>query len=218
LAGEKYLTGTKAELERKIKEGGSDEALRKQFEETKQALDALKQKEAKFADYEANDYKTKYEETSQKMTAMERKVAFSNVKPAFPETVNVYEAKAKWSEFEKRITDKYEIKISDDGESIAVEKANEYKIVKLSELVKTDKEITELTKAREAKGLGSNPKVNEKVEGVPFEVPVNATSEERNKAIKDYLTGNLKLSITSQEYSSKFAELNRKLLEKNPKT
>lgn len=217
VAGEKYLTGTKAELEKKMKEFSGDATLKAELDQVKAKLDELKQKEAKFADWEQNDYKTKFEETSQKMTAMERKVAFANIKPAFPETVNPYEARAKWGEFEKRITDKYEIRISEDGEAMAVDKTNEYKVVKLSDLLKADKEITELVKAREVKGLGSGAKGNEKIEGVPFEVPVNATPEERTKAIKDYLTNELKLSITSSEYASKFAEFNRKLLEKNPK-
>ena len=148
---------------------------------------------------------------------MELRVAFSNVKPSFPDTVNQYEAKAKWDEFQRNITTTYNIKLNEDGEAIAVDKTNEYKIVKLAELVKTDKTISELAKGRAATGLGSGQKQNTKVEGVPFEVPENATSEERTKSIKEYLTGTLNLAITSQEYAKKFAEYNAKLLEKTPK-
>jgi hypothetical protein len=216
-AGEKYLTGTKAELERKIAEGSTDVTLKTELERVKGELDGLKKKEAQFADWEENDYKGKYEQSSQAMTAMERKVAFSNIRPAFPESVNPYEAKAKWKEFEDKTIERYEIKISDDGEAVAVDKTNEYKIVKLSELLKADKDITELIKGREAKGLGSGTKQNVKIDGVPFDVPENATSEDRNKAIKEYLTGTLQFAITSPEYSKKFAEFNLKLLEKNPK-
>lgn len=224
LAGENYFKGTKSALEqkerdldKKLKEGGGDAALKAELETVKSNLDTLKQKEAQFADWEKNDYKGKYEETTQKMTQMELRVAFSNVKPSFPDTVNQYEAKAKWDEFQRNITTTYNIKLNEDGEAIAVDKTNEYKIVKLAELVKTDKTISELAKGRAATGLGSGQKQNTKVEGVPFEVPENATSEERTKSIKEYLTGTLNLAITSQEYAKKFAEYNAKLLEKTPK-
>ena len=205
------------ELDRKLKEGGGDSALKAELEQVKTNLDTLKQKEAQFADWEKNDYKGKYEETTQKMTQMELRVAFSNVKPAFPDTVNQYESAAKWKEFQDTITTAYNIKLNEDGEAIAVDKTNEYKIVKLADLVKNDKTISELTKGRAQTGLGSQGKQNTKVEGVPFEVPENATSEERSKAIKEYLTGTLTLAITSKEYATKFAEYNSKLLEKTPK-
>lgn len=220
----KYFDDTKIslqkkeqELDRKLKEGGGDSALKAELEQVKQNLDTLKQKEAQFADWEKNDYKGKYEETTQKMTQMELRVAFSNVKPSFPDTVNQYESAAKWKEFQDAITTAYNIKLNEDGEAIAVDKTNEYKIVKLADLVKNDKTISELTKGRNQTGLGSQGKQNTKVEGVPFEVPENATSEERSKAIKEYLTGTLTLAITSKEYSTKFAEYNAKLLEKTPK-
>jgi hypothetical protein len=224
LAGENYFKGTKSALEqkerdldRKLKEGGGDAALKTELEKVKNDLDILKQKEAQFADWEKNDYKGKYEETTQKMTQMELRVAFSNVKPSFPDTVNQYEAKAKWDEFQKNVTTTYNIKLNDEGEAIAVDKTNEYKIVKLADLVKTDKTISELAKGRAATGLGSGQKQNTTVEGVPFQVPENATSEERSKAIKEYLTGTLNLAVTSQDYAKKFAEYNAKLLEKTPK-
>jgi hypothetical protein len=220
----KYFDDTKIslqrkeqELDRKLKEGGGDSALKAELEQVKQNLDTLKQKEAQFADWEKNDYKGKYEETTQKMSQMELRVAFSNVKPSFPDTVNQYEAKAKWDEFQKNVITTHNIKLNEENEAIAVDKTNEYKIVKLADLVKTDKTISELAKGRAATGLGSGQKQNTTVEGVPFEVPENATSEERTKSIKEYLTGTLNLAVTSQEYAKKFAEYNSKLLEKTPK-
>lgn len=219
----KYFDDTKIslqkkeqELDRKLKEGGGDSALKAELEQVKTSLDTFKQKEAQFADWEKNDYKGKYEETTQKMTQMELRVAFSNVKPAFPDTVNQYESAAKWKEFQDSITTAYNIKLNEDGEAIAVDKSNEYKIVKLADLVKNDKTISELTKGRAATGLGSGQKQNTKVEGIPFEVPENATPEERTKAIREYLS-NAGILVTSTEYAKRFAEYNAKLLEKTPK-
>lgn len=223
-ASENYFKGQKAtlqqkeaELEKKIKDGGGDATLKAQLEKVNVELDNLKKKEAQFADYEKNDYKGKLLETEQKMTAMELKVAFASIKPTFPDTVNQYEAKAKWKEFQDSVIKTHNIKLNDEGEPIAIDKTNEYKIVKLSDLVLSDKIISELTKGRQQTGLGSQEKKNIKVEGVPFEIPDKATSEERNKAIKEYLTGTLQLAVTSQEYAKKFAEFNSKLLEKTPK-
>jgi hypothetical protein len=223
-ASENYFKGQKsalqqkeADLEKKIKEGGGDPALKAQLEKVSKELDLLKQKEAQFADYEKNDYKGKLAETEQKMTAMELRVAFANVKPSFPDTVNQYEAKAKWKEFQDSVLKTHNIKLNDEGDPVAIDKTNEYKITKLSDLVANDKTISELTKGRQQTGIGSSAKQNIKVEGVPFEIPDKATSEERNKAIKEYLTGTLQLAVTSQEYAKKFAEFNSKLLEKTPK-
>lgn len=223
-ASENYFKGQKSalqqkeqELEKKIKEGGGDPILKAQLEKVNGELDVLKQKEAKFADYEASDYKGKLTETEQKMTAMELKVAFANVKPSFPDTVNQYEAKAKWKEFQDSIIAAYNIKLNDEGEAMAIDKTNEYKVMKLSDLVMNDKNISELSKGRQVTGLGSGTKQNIKVDGVPFELPENATPEERNKAIKEYLTTTLQLAATSKEYATKYSEFNTKLLEKTPK-
>jgi len=223
-ASENYFKGQKSalqqkelELEKKIKEGGGDPVLKGQLEKVSGELDLLKQKEAKFSDYETNDYKSKLEATQQQMTAMELKVAFANVKPAFPDTINQYEAKAKWKDFQDVITAAYNIKLNDEGEAMAIDKTNEYKVVKLSDLVTNDKNISELAKGRQAVGLGSGSKPNIKVDGVPFEIPDNATPEERNKAIKEYLTVTLQLAATSKEYATKYSEFNTKLLEKTPK-
>jgi hypothetical protein len=218
-AGEKFFEGTKntlitkeKELEEKIKNSKGDEVLKQELKETKEKLDGLKQKEALFSEYEKEDYKTKYQEANEKLSNQTKDIAFNSIKPTFPDTVNAYEAKGKWKEFIKDTLNKYSIK--KDGEDwIAVDKENEYKIVKLDSLVKEDEQIQELLKGREQKGLGSKGK-KITIEGVPFEVPATATPPERQKAIKDYLAS-LNILHTSAEYSKKFAELNTKILQKN---
>lgn len=218
-AGEKYFEGTKntlttkqAELEEKLKNTKGDEVLKQELLETKTKLDELKQKEALFAEYEKEDYKGKWKEASEQLNNQTKDIAFNSVKPAFPDTVNAYEAKGKWKEFINDTLNKYNIK--KDGENwIAVDKENEYKITKLDDLVKANEQLQELAKGRVQTGLNSKSK-KVSIEGVPFEVPENATPKERQKAIKEYLASQ-NISNTSAEYSKQFADLNTKILQKN---
>jgi hypothetical protein len=223
VAAESYVKGSKAaletkelELETKLKNNKGDEVLKQQLQETKGKLDILLQKEAQFSEWEKEDYKGKYEQANQKLSEFKLNIAFQEVKPNFPDSVNEYEAKGRWNEFKTDILKKYNIEIGEDNEPIAIDKENQYKIFKLKELVLQNKEISELAKGREAKGLGSDPKTAISIEGVPFKVPENATAKERQASIKEYLTGTLKLSVTSSEYAKQFADLNKKILEKKP--
>jgi len=63
-------------------------------------------------------------------------------------------------------------------------------------------------------GLGGQHKNEIEIEGVPFKVPEGATPADRQKAIKEYLLTVEKLTITSQEYAKRYAELNQKILQK----
>jgi len=216
LASENFFKGQKSTFERKEKElndklknSGHNDTLVAELDEVKGQLDKLKEKEAQFAEWEENDYKGKYESISQEHENMKREVAFNKVKPSFPENVNKYEADFKWNQFQKDVQDKYNIKIV-DGEAIAIDKENEYKQVKLADLVKKDENLTALTKGTQSKGFGSKPK-GVKIEGVPFDVPEEATSKERTALIKEYLSSK-GLSPTGREYAKQFAELNQKIL------
>ena len=140
---------------------------------------------------------------------MKMEVAFGKIKPIFPESVNKYEADYKWSQFQKDILDKYDIKIV-DGEAIGIDKENEYKQVKLADLVKKDENLIALTKGAQSKGFGSKPK-GVKIEGVPFEVPEGSTSKDVQILIKDYLASQGK-SITHKDYPKDFSDLNSKIL------
>jgi hypothetical protein len=210
LGKEKSLLKNKEkELNDKLKNSGHNDTLVAELDEVKGQLDKLKEKEAQFAEWEENDYKGKYESISQEHENMKREVAFNKVKPSFPENVNKYEADFKWNQFQKDVQDKYNIKIV-DGEAIAIDKENEYKQVKLADLVKKDENLTALTKGTQSKGFGSKPK-GVKIEGVPFDVPEEATSKERTALIKEYLSSK-GLSPTGREYAKQFAELNQKIL------
>ena len=219
LAGESYAKGVKSsyeqkekELEEKIKNADGDPLLKKELEENKAKLDALQQKSAQFKDWEENDYKGKLEEATKELGILRLGTAYSKVKPAFPDTVNKYESEGRWKEFKARTNNEWDVK--EDG--TVINKENPHLKSTLKELIKKDAELMALTEGRKVDGINSNPKVKTKIEGVPFEVADGASPEERRTAIKDYLTGELKLSITSKEYSDKYSEYNKIILEKNP--
>lgn len=219
LAGENFAKGAKSsyeqkekELEEKIKNSTGDPLLKQELEENKLKLDALQQQAAKFADYEKNDYKGKFEEANQELSNYKLNAAYNTVKPNFPDTVNQYEATGRWNEFVDKTNKEWDVK--EDG--TVVNKENPHLSSTLKALIEKDAELIALSKGRNVKGLSSDPKNKTKIDGVPFEVPENATGEERRKAIKEYLTGELELSVTSKEYSDKYSEYNKLILEKNP--
>lgn len=201
-----------AELNEKIKKAGHNETLVQELEQAKLALNKLKEKEAMFSDWEQNDYKGKYENTSKELDSLRLEISFEKVKPLFPETVNKYEADFKWQNFKNSVLEKNSIKLV-DGVPIAVDKENEYKTVKLEDLVKKDAELSSLLSGQN-KGFSGKPK-SVVIEGVPFEVPENATPKQRTEAIKEYLASQ-GISVTHADYPKKFAELNQKIL--SPKT
>ena len=217
-----FFEGTKssldrkvAELDKKIKEGGGDATIKQELADTKEQLDKLKIKEAKFAEWEENDYKGKYEQASQDLSITHRRIAFDSVKPSFPDTANKFEVSAKWSSFQKATEGEYNIVLDDQNEPWAVDKTNKHKRYKLKDLVLKDEEVMTLAQGRNVIGTGTSIKNNVKIKDVPFEVPENATAKERQDAVRDYLAGQ-NISKTSSEYSKRFSELNLKILGKTP--
>jgi hypothetical protein len=204
-----------SEWSEKIKNFKGNESLQEEFEQYKQSSEVFKQKAAQFDEWEAGDYKNKYENGVKELVSMKQNQAFQEVKPKFPDTVNEYEAKAKWDEFKNGVLSKYTIEFDENHKPIAVDKDNQYKVLSLSDLVKEEKNITNLLTAQKTSGIGTKPS-DKTIDGVPFKVSENMTPSERTQKIKEYLTGTLNLSITSTEYSKKFSELNQKLLGKTP--
>jgi hypothetical protein len=100
----------------------------------------------------------------------------------------------------------------EDGNAWAVDKDNEFKKAKISDLAKQNETISELIKGREQRGTGIKGGASKvKIEGVPFEVPENATPEQRQTAIREYLATQ-NISQINPDYSKKFSELNAKIL------
>ena len=201
------------ELEEAIRNGKPDELLQKNFNEMKEKFDGLQAKEADFDRIAEGDFENKYNTLFESHTQAQLNGAFSAVKPAFPDTVNKYEAEAKWGELVKSIKAKYDVEIDKDGVGHAIDKENKHKTSTLADLVAKDEKITALATGRKVTGLGGDPDVTlVDIKDIPFKVPENATPQQRQGAIIDYLTKTLKLSKISNEYSTKFNEYNNKIL------
>jgi len=209
----KKLADKQKELDEAIKNGKPDVLLQGQFDEIKGKFDTLQAKEAEFDRVKEGDFETKYTELFASHSQAQETRAFDKVRPAFPDTVNKYEADAKWNSFIKDVKVKYNVEIDKDGDGHAIDKENKHKTYKLSDLVAKDKDITALKTGREQKGAGGDPDVKMiDIEKIPFKVPENATAQQRQQAITDYLTKTLKLSKISSEYSEKFNEYNKQIL------
>ncbi|MCK9593948.1 MAG: hypothetical protein M0Q91_18260 [Methanoregula sp.] len=232
-AGEKFVEGKlssetekvnrkQKEYEQLIKDGASDGALKKKYDELQAAHDDLQKKEAEFD--RVKPFEDLYTNLSKEHLTLKQTTAFSMVKPAFPDTVNKYEAEAKWNAFVKDVQNSHDIEIVDEI-PMAISKENKHKTVKLSDLVAKNAEIQALTQGRAVKGTGADPtKEMGRVKGVPFDVPVKSTPEERQKLITEYLlefgkkADGSKLTRIDPEWATKFSEYNRLLLEGTPAT
>lgn len=206
-AKEKELADKSAELAEKLKNFKGGEEYRAQLEKLENEKDALLKQVAELEPLKGLD--VKYKEATESLSGLKLNVAFNNIKPNFPDSVNKYEASAKWEAFKKNTLEKYDIELV-DNDPIAIDKDNRHKQIKLSELLSKDGDINELLQGRQQKGNGSRPLDLVDVEGVPFKVPENSTGEERSKLIREYLASK-GVSVTSPEYSKKFSELNLKI-------
>jgi hypothetical protein len=202
------LETKKAEYDQKLKDFKGDEATKAELDKIKGEYDEAKKKLANYD--ELSEKAGKYEQTAEALSGMKLSVAYNSVKPNFPTEANQYEVKAKWDEFIKATNEKWLIEIV-DNEPIAIDKDNEHKRVKLSELVSQNKEITELLQGRQQKGSGANP-AKTKVDGLPFEIEGEPTSANLSKAINTYLTSQ-GTPVTSDEWGKKFQELFNKAQE-----
>jgi hypothetical protein len=202
------LENARSEYNQKLKDFKGDEATKAELQKAKEYLDKAKQQLAEFDNYKAKA--EKLDPLEKEYSSMKLQVAFSQVKPTFPQTVNPYEAKAKWDEFVKGVQEKYTIELV-DGEATCIDKENQYKTSKLKDLVAADANLTSLLQGRKQEGSGAKEKEMTKVENVPFDVPKDCTTEERTLLIRDYLTKQ-GINLASKDYSEKFAELNKAIL------
>lgn len=201
----------KAEYAQKLKDFKGDDATKAELDKAKADLDEAKKTLANFDEIKGKA--DKYDEAAESLKGLKLDVAFTNVKPSFPDTVNAYEAKAKWDEFKKAVLEKHTIELV-DGVAMAIDKENQYKSTKLSDLVAADKELTELTKGRQQTGTGAKTQGKDiKVDGLDFDVPENAKTDtkERAKVIREQLAKE-NISATHQDYAAKFAEYNKKIM------
>lgn len=197
------LKTKEAELEEKLKNFKGSDELKSKYEKQLKDNDELLKKLAKLEPLEGMD--TLLQEKDQELVGLKRQVAFNGVKPSFPDTVNKYEADAKWNEFVKGFDEKYSLELI-DGVAYGVDKENHHKKVKLTDVVKADDNINNLLKGRQQRGTNANPVDMKKVDGLPFDIPTDASSEDLTKIVREHLLGKLG-SITHKDYAKEFAEL-----------
>lgn len=207
--GTKDLNAKIAEYDEKIKNAGTDETLKKELQSTKDLYSELQKKEAAFDELNGSGVKDKYDTLINEHSVLKLDVAFNSVKPSFPDTVNAYEADAKWDNFKKEILKENTLELV-DGEWLAINKENKHKQAKLSDLISKDADITKLKEGRQQAGTGSKEKNLTDIEGVPFQIPEGANASERSKLIKDHLLSK-GVNQTSNDYSTQFAALNEKI-------
>lgn len=211
LEGQKSkLEEAQAEYAKKLKDFKGDEATKAELDKAKSDLDEAKKQ---LADYDVVKEKAgKYDETSKSLSDYKRMAAFGNVKPSFTSGANKYEVDAKWKDFQKRVEDKYNIELV-DGEYMAVDKENQYKNCKLSDLVEKDEELKSITEERKQGGTGATGE-KFKVEGFDGEISkdVKTNTVERSKLIKEKLAKD-GISVTDPSYAAKFSEYNKKIIE-----
>lgn len=201
----------KTEYAQKLKDFKGDDATKAELEKAKSDLDEAKKTLANFDEIKGKA--DKYDEASESLKGLKLEVAFTNVKPNFPDTVNSYEAKAKWDDFKKGILEKHTIELV-DGVAMAIDKDNQYKTTKLSDLVAADKELEALTKGRQQTGTGAKGAGKEiTIEGLDFNVPEEAKTDtkERAKVIREQLAKE-GINATDSKYAAKFSDYNKKIM------
>lgn len=207
--GKTALDEKQKELDEKLKNFKGGEEYKLQIDNLTAEKDELLKKYANFD--EINSTAEKYTPLEEKYNNMKIEVAFGSIKPSFPAEANEYEVSAKWQEFKNSILKDYNIEFV-DNKAIAVSKENIHNQKDLKTLLEGNENIKELLKGRQQGGLGVKTDGEViSVEGVPFPIKKGADSKERAKAIRDYLTKE-GLNPATPEYSTKFAELNTKLL------
>ncbi|NQV77084.1 MAG: hypothetical protein HQ490_01865 [Lutibacter sp.] len=204
------LEQKKTDYDDKIKNFKGSNETKNELLKAKEDNDKLLQK---FADYDILKEKAdKFEPLFSDFSNMKLDMSFNKTKPNFPQEANKYEVDAKWGEFKNNILSKYNIELV-DGEPMAIDKENIHKQVKLKDLVAKDENIVSLLNGRQQSGTGAKPATFVDIQGVPFKVPENASAEVRTAKIKEYLASE-GISVTSPNYSQKFAEYNSAILKK----
>jgi len=198
------LAEKQSELDEKLKNFKGGDEYKLQVDKLQGELNNYKQQVAELEPLKG--YDEKYKTANEQLSTMKREVAYGSVKPNFPDTVNKYEADAKWSEFKKGIEEKYSLEYV-DGVAVAVDKENTYKQVKLSELVSNDESMKSLLEGRQQGGTGAGAIDQLDIADVPFKVKKDATGEELSKTINEYLQNTKKLSKTDPDYANQFTKL-----------
>lgn len=201
------LDSLKEKYEKLISEGDKSGAVKQKLQEVEAKLEGLQKKEALFSEYEKEDYKNKYIDLKTKYSTERNNNAFNSVKPIFPEKVNKFEATAKWNDCINSIRKEYDIDYDENNNPVAINKENKFKIVPLEKLIQENDDVQNLLKETTTQGAGGGSVKMVKFEGLPFELPEKATSEQKTLAIRKQLETEGIIDKIDSKYSKRFEEL-----------
>ena len=202
-------------LDQKIKDSKPDELIAGKLADMTEKHDNLQKKEAEYDRVTGGDFETKLQTEQQKNASLSEGMAFGGVKPNSPDTVNQYEAVAKWDEFKAQTLKDWNLEFDENHVPICVSKENKHKNIKLSDLVEKDEKITALKTGRNLKGFEKNTDVDLiTIDKVPFKVPANATGPQKAKVIRQWLLEDRTPSLTrmSKQYAKEYEEYSKLLL------
>lgn len=200
---EKEYVDKSKELQDKLKNFKGDEEIKTALNDEKSKVDKLLAEVAKLEPLKGFD--EKFKTATEELGTLKLSVAFNSLKPNFPDTVNEFEAKARWQEFKNGVLEKHTIEIV-DGEPTAIDKENHHKIIKLSALLEADVNIKELMKGRHQLGTGGKPADLIDIKDVPFKVPKGASSEEQSKLTREFLVKKLGDPL-HKDFASEFTKI-----------
>lgn len=201
----------KKDYDTKLKNFDGSDAQKQKLEELKGKFDAAQQKLANYD--ELSEKATKFESLSSDYAKLKQGFAFTQVKPSFPDTVNAYEADAKYNAFIQRTEEKYNIEIIDNVAWV-IDKENEHSKKKLSELVALDKDISELSQGRQQQGTGAR-QTQGNIQGLEVDIPIGTVGAEASKIINSYLDSK-GMKANDAERTAKFTEIWNKYREASP--
>lgn len=215
-ASSEYLTTQKTEVSQlkadydlKLKEFNGGDATKAELLKVKEDYDKALEK---LADYDTlKETAEKFDPLQKEYLDLKETVTFQSVKPPVPDTVNKYEFVAKWIEFTTGVKDKYNVEYVDNI-AIAIDKENHHKQVKLADLLSQDKNLTDLLAGRQQRGPNGKVDEEQKLDGIPFALPTNPSSEAISKAINEHLDKQ-GVSKTAKERTKAFMEMNSKVRE-----
>lgn len=200
----KALEQKQLELDEKLKNFKGGDEYKSQIEQLTNDLDSYKMQVAELEPLKGID--EKYNQAQEELSGLKLSVAFGNVKPNFPETVNKYEADAKWQIFKNKVLENHTLEIV-EGKAIAIDKENKHKQTPLEDLVAKDESITELMKGRQQNGTGAKPVDLEDVDGVPFKIPKDVSREDLSAMIRKHIIDTEKISAIDSKFSPRFQEI-----------
>jgi hypothetical protein len=188
------------------KDGASKEELTKLRED-------IKGFQTKAADYDKlveDDVVGKYATSKETIQSLQHELAFTNARPKFSDDVNTFEADAKWGQFVAKANEMGSLE-KVDKDWVIIDKNNPAKVTKISDLVAKDETISGLINGRTQEGIGNTSTENVTVNGVPFELPKDATPTQRAEAIRGYLKKE-GLNTNMDSWGAEYSKWNNKIL------